>query len=52
MTNGYAVSWRLIGDFAYDAESGGMSVMRALFEEMRGDEELAERILGRLVPGV
>jgi hypothetical protein len=39
---------KFLRDFAYDAESDGMSVMRALLEEMRGDEELAERVLNRL----
>jgi hypothetical protein len=39
---------RFLRDFAYDAESDGMSVMRALLEEMRDDEELAERVLDRL----
>ena len=39
---------KFLRDFAYDAESDGMSVMRALLEEMRGDEELAERVLDRL----
>ena len=39
---------KFLRDFAYDAESDGMSVMRALLEEMRDDEELAERVLDRL----
>ena len=39
---------KYLRDFAYDAESEGMSVMRALLKEMRGDEELAERMLDRL----
>lgn len=39
---------KYLRDFAYDAESDGMSVMRALLEEMRGDGELAERVLDRL----
>ena len=39
---------KYLRDFAYDAESDGMSVMRALLEEMRQDEELAERVLDRL----
>ncbi len=39
---------KYLRDFAYDAESDGMSVMRALLDEMRGDENLAERILDRL----
>ena len=38
---------KYLRDFAYDAESDGMSVMRALLEEMRDDENLAERILDR-----
>lgn len=39
---------KYLRDFAYDAESDGMSVMRALLQEMRDDEELAERVLDRL----
>jgi hypothetical protein len=39
---------KYLRDFAYDAESDGMSVMRALLEEMRDDENLGERILDRL----
>lgn len=39
---------KFLRDFAYDAESDGMSVMRALLEEMRGNEDLAERVLDRL----
>lgn len=39
---------KYLRDFAYDAESDGMRVMRALLEEMRDDEELAERVLDRL----
>lgn len=39
---------KYLRDFAYDAEADGMSVMRALLEEMRGNEELAERVLDRL----
>jgi hypothetical protein len=39
---------KYLRDFAYDAESDGMRVMRALLEEMRDDENLAERILERL----
>jgi len=42
-------SHKYLRDFAYDAESDGMSVMRALLEEMRQDEDLAERVLNRLV---
>ena len=41
-------SHKYLRDFAYDAESDGMSVMRALLEEMREDEDLAERVLDRL----
>ena len=41
-------SHKYLRNFAYDAESDGMSVMRALLEEMRGDEDLAERVLDRL----
>lgn len=39
---------KYLRDFAYDAESDGMSVMRTLLEEMREDEELAGRIVDRL----
>ncbi len=39
---------KFLRDFAYDAESDGMSVMRALLEEMREDEGLAGRVLDRL----
>ena len=39
---------KYLRDFAYDAESDGMRVMRALLEEMREDEDLAERVLDRL----
>lgn len=39
---------KYLRDFAYDAESDGMSVMRALLQEMRDDEDLAERVLDRL----
>ncbi len=39
---------KYLRNFAYDAESDGMSVMRALLVEMRQDEDLAERILDRL----
>ena len=39
---------KFLRDFAYDAESDGMSVMRALLEEMRDNEELAQRVLDRL----
>ena len=39
---------KYLRDFAYDAESDGMSVMRALLEELREDEELAKRVLDRL----
>ncbi|MDP9475858.1 MAG: hypothetical protein M3R38_09250 [Actinomycetota bacterium] len=42
---------KFLRDFAYDAESDGMSVMRTLLEEMRGNEELAERVLDRLAGG-
>ncbi len=41
-------SHKYLRDFAYEAESDGMSVMRALLEEMRQDEDLAERVLNRL----
>jgi len=39
---------KYLRDFAYDAESDSMRVMRTLLEEMREDENLAERILDRL----
>lgn len=39
---------KYLRDFAYDAESDGMRVMRALLLEMRDDEDLAERVLDRL----
>ena len=39
---------KYLRDFAYDAESDGMRVMRALLEEMRDDDNLAERVLDRL----
>ena len=39
---------KYLRDFAYDAESDGMRVMRALLEEMHNDENLGERILDRL----
>lgn len=39
---------KYLRDFAYDAESDGMSVMRALLQEMRGDDALAERVMDRL----
>ncbi len=39
---------KFLRDFAYDAESDGMSVMRALLEELRDDGDLAERVLDRL----
>lgn len=39
---------KYLRDFVYDAESDGMRVMRALLQEMRDDEDLAERVLDRL----
>ncbi|PLS87253.1 MAG: hypothetical protein CYG60_02835, partial [Actinobacteria bacterium] len=39
---------KYLRDFAYDAESDGMSVMRALLQEMRDDEDLAGRVMDRL----
>lgn len=39
---------KYLRDFAYDAESDGMSVVRALLEEMLEDEDLAGRIVDRL----
>ena len=42
---------KYLRDYAYEAESDGMSVMRALLEEMRDDPELAERIQDRLAEG-
>jgi len=41
-------SHKYLRDFAYDAESDGMSVMRALLEEMREDGDLADRVMDRL----
>ena len=40
---------KFLRDFAYDAETDGMSVMRALLEELERDEKLAARISKRLV---
>ena len=39
---------KFLRDFAYDADADGMRVVRALLAELRGDEELAERVLDRL----
>ncbi len=44
-------SHKYLRDFAYDAESDGMRVMRALLEELSDDEDLAERIVDRLREG-
>jgi hypothetical protein len=35
---------KFLRDFAYDAETDGMSVMRGLLALLREDEELAERL--------
>ena len=42
---------KYLRDFAYDAESDGMSVMRALLQEMQVDEDLAGRVMDRLGGG-
>ena len=39
---------KFLRDFAYDAETDGMSVMRGLLELLREDEELAERLRKQL----
>ena len=39
---------KYLRDFAYDAESDGMSVMRALLLELRDNEELAGQVQNRL----
>ena len=39
---------KFLRDFAYDADAEGMRVVLALLAELRGDEELAERVLDRL----
>jgi len=40
---------KFLRDFAYDAETDGMSVMRGLLEELTEDPELAARLRDRLV---
>jgi hypothetical protein len=39
---------KFLRDFAYDAETDGMSVMRGLLDLLHEDEELAERLRKRL----
>ena len=39
---------KYLKDFAYDAETDAMSVMKALLEELNEDPELEEKILNRL----
>ena len=39
---------KFLRDFAYDAETDGMSVMRGLLEELMEDPELAGRLRNRL----
>ena len=39
---------KFLRDFAYDAEVDGMSVMRALLEELAEDPKLAGKLLDRL----
>ncbi len=39
---------KFLRDFAYDADSDGMRVVRALLAELRRDEELSARIRDRL----
>lgn len=39
---------KFLRDFAYDADADGMRVVRALLAELREDDDLTERILGRL----
>ena len=41
-------SHKYLRDFAYDAETDGMSVMRGLLELLQEDPELAERLRERL----
>ena len=42
---------KFLRDFAYDAETDGMSVMRGLLDLLYEDEELAKRLRERLVTG-
>lgn len=42
---------KFLRDFAYDAETDGMSVMRGLLELLHEDEELAELLRERLATG-
>ena len=39
---------KFLRDFAYDADTDGMRVMRALLIELRDDPELSEKIVARL----
>jgi hypothetical protein len=39
---------KFLRDFAYDADSDGMRVVRALLMELRDDPELSGRVLDRL----
>ena len=39
---------KFLRDFAYDNDTEGMRVMRALLMELEADPELAERVLRRL----
>lgn len=41
---------KYLRDFAYDTETDGMSVVRALLEEMAEDPELEHRVRNRLLP--
>ncbi|PLS84304.1 MAG: hypothetical protein CYG60_18640 [Actinobacteria bacterium] len=39
---------KFLRDFAYDADSDGMRVVRALLMELRDNPELSARVVGRL----
>ena len=39
---------KFLRDFAYDADSDGMRVVRALLMELRDDPKLSERVMDRL----
>jgi hypothetical protein len=39
---------KFLRDFAYDAKTDGMSVMRGLLEELAEDPELTSRLRNRL----
>lgn len=41
---------KFLRDFAYDAETDGMSVMRGLLEILQEDSDLADRLRDRLMP--